>query len=241
VTSTGNSSDMQPLKDALDALAVDAKAGTSSLQTGMLRANLTFVRGANTNALKVMVVITDGQFAADPNLLPNLAPVLNYFSSQQVLSLFYSFDRTDPASAALSSIACSVNGTYERVNQTVLNPLWTLRSYFGTIASWRLKALNFKPYWSKPYQDSGSLGEVITVAYPAFAPDNLTLIGVVGSDLLMDELGSTSTGFSQALVGRPTDDSISVTPQPLPCNVSRKNQWAPSYILFYHGMAYGDN
>lgn len=87
---------MQPLKDALDGLAVDAKARTSSLQTGMLRANLTFVRGTNTNVLKVMVVITDGQFAADPNLLPNLAPVLNYFSSQQVLSLFYSFDRTDP-------------------------------------------------------------------------------------------------------------------------------------------------
>ncbi|KAG0610139.1 hypothetical protein M758_7G041500 [Ceratodon purpureus] len=219
ITSTGNSSDMQPLKDALSLLVVDAKAGPSSLQTGMLRANQTFTRGANTNALKIMVVITDGQFAADPTVVPALQPVLNYFSSQQVLTMLYSFDRTEPARAALSSIACSVNGSYERVNQTVLNPLWTLRSYFGTIAYWRLKAQNFKPYWSKPYQDSGSLGEVITVAYPAFAPDNYTLIGVVGSDILMTELGSTSTGFSQALAGRNTDDSVSVTSEPLPCNV----------------------
>ena len=219
----GNASDVQPLKTALDGLSVDAQQGTSNLLSGMVTANETFASGANANALKVLVLITDGQFADTSVVLPTLTPILTSLGSQRVLTLIYSFDRTASAMAALSQIACSVNGTYERIQETVMNPLWTMRSYFGIIAYWRLEALNLKPYWSKPYNDSGGLSQVITVAYPAFAPDNYTLIGVVGSDVLMTELGSfDAAAFSSALIGRATDDPMTVTSQPLPCNVSAK-------------------
>ena len=226
MTSTGNSSDMhmQPLKDALNALAVDTNVAASNLPAGMLTANQTFALGGNSSALKIMLVITDGQFAGDPSVKNTLAPLLNSFSSQQVLSKVYSFDRTASVSTVLSSIACSMNATYERVNQTVLNPLWTLRSYFGILAYWRLQAQGNMPYWVNQYQDDGGLGSVITVAYPAFAPDNYTLIGVVGSDVLVNDLGALSTGFSSALEGRNTDASVSVTYVPQSCNVS----WMPS-------------
>ena len=220
LTHNGNVSDTQPLKTALDALFVDANQGTSNLLSAMITANRTYSSGANADALKIMVVITDGQFA-DATLLATLNPYLTSLVSQKVLTLLYSFDRSQTAMAALSQIACSVNGTYERIEKTVMNPLWTMRSYFGIIAYWRLKAVNFKPYWSKPYNDSGGISQVITVAYPAFAPDNYTLIGVVGSDVLMTELGNfDTTGFSSALLGRATDDPLSVTFKPLPCNVS---------------------
>jgi hypothetical protein len=225
LTYNGNASDVQPLKTALDELSVDAKQGTSNLLSGMVTANETFASGANANALKVLVLITDGQFADTTVVLPTLNPILTSLASQRVLTLIYSFDRTASAMAALSQIACSVNGTYERIQETVMNPLWTMRSYFGIIAYWRLEALNLKPYWSKPYNDSGGLSQVITVAYPAFAPDNYTLIGVVGSDVLMTELGSFDAAtFSSALIGRATDDPMTVTPQPLPCNVSAEFQ-----------------
>lgn len=205
---------------ALDALKVDANLGTSNLLSGMLKANETFLSPTNSDVLKIMVVITDGQFA-DATTVPTLLPILTNLRSQQILTLLYSFDRTDRASVALSQIACNVNGTYERIQKTVMNPLWTMRSYFGIVAYWRLQAVGFKPYWSKPYVDSGSLSEVITVAYPAFAPDNYTLIGVVGSDVLMTELGSIANAdFSSALNGRVSDQPYPVTFQPVPCNVS---------------------
>lgn len=229
LTYNGNASDIQPLKTALDALSVDANQGTSNLLSGMMTANNTFSSGAIANALKIMVLITDGQFA-DTTVIPTLNPVLTSLVSQKVLTLLYSFDRSQPAMAALSQIACSMNGTYERIEKTVMNPLWTMRSYFGIIAHWRLKAVNFKPYWSKPYNDSGGLSQVITVAYPAFAPDNYTLIGVVGSDVLMTELGNfDTTGFSSALLGRATDDPLTVTFKPLTCNVNAEFN---SYIGF---------
>lgn len=213
---------MNPLKDELDKLSVDAKQGSSNFLSGILKVNQTFLPESNSNALKIMVVLTDGHFA-DDTTLTSTSPYLTQLRSRRVLPLFYSFDR-DLSKTVLPQVACNVSGTYERIEKTVLNPLWTLRSYFGIIARWRLQAVNYKPYWSKPYIDSGSSGLVITVAYPVFAPDNYTLIGVVGSDVLLTELGSfATTDFSAALANRPTDDSVSVTPEPLSCNVSTKS------------------
>lgn len=218
-TATYNTTFMNPLKDELDKLSVDAKQGSSNFLSGILKVNQTFLPESNSNALKIMVVLTDGHFA-DDTTLTSTSPYLTQLRSRRVLPLFYSFDR-DLSKTVLPQVACNVSGTYERIEKTVLNPLWTLRSYFGIIARWRLQAVNYKPYWSKPYIDSGSSGLVITVAYPVFAPDNYTLIGVVGSDVLLTELGSfATTDFSAALANRPTDDSVSVTPEPLSCNVT---------------------
>lgn len=220
MTATDNTSDIQPLKDALSLLSADTKQGSSNLEAALLMANQTFT--PNTNNLKIILVITDGQFA-DSNLLSTTKPLLDSLVLQKVLVLLYSFDRTAGPSAALSQVACYVNGTYERVEKSVDNPLWTLRSYFGIIAYWRLVANKFKPYWSKPYLDNGSLGMVITAAYPTFAADNYTLIGVVGYDVNMNELGGiAATDFSAALVGRASSDpnGVVVNPVALPCNVS---------------------
>ena len=231
MTATGNASDfiLQPLKNALSSSSADTKQGSSNLDAGFQMANQTFA--PNTNNLKIILVITDGQFA-DSNLLSTVKPVLDSLVLQKVLVLLYSFDRAAVAKAALSQVACYVNGTYEQVVTTVDNPLWTLRSYFGIIAYWRLEFTKFRPYWSKPYPDDGGLGTVITAAYPAFAPDNYTLIGVVGYDINLNELaGITATQFSAALALRASSDpaGIVVNPVPLPCNVSLSNL---AFIVF---------
>lgn len=235
-TATGNASDnvLQPLKNALSSSSADTKQGSSNLEAGFQMANQTFA--PNTNNLKIILVITDGQFA-DSNLLSTMKPVLDSLVLQKVLVLLYSFDRTTGtggAKAALSQVACYVNGTYEQVEKTVDNPLWTLRSYFGIIAYWRLEYNKFRPYWSKPYPDDGSLGTVITAAYPTFAPDNYTLIGVVGYDINLNELaGITATQFSAALALRASSDpaDIVVNPVPLPCNVSLSNLALPVFLV----------
>ena len=234
MTATGNASDLQPLKDALSSSSADTKqGGSSNLESAFQMANQTFA--PNTNNLKLILVITDGQFA-DSNLLSTVKPVLNSLLLQKVLVLLYSFDRTAGPSAALSQVACYVNGTYERVEKTVENPLWTLRSYFGIIAYWRLAANKFRPYWVKPYRDTNSLGMVITAAYPTFAPDNYTLIGVVGYDINLNELGGiATTDFSAALVGRASSDpsGIVVNPVALPCNVSLSNRTCRFLVFFF--------
>ena len=230
MTANNNDSNLQPLKSALSLLSADTKQAPSNLQAGFQLANQTFA--PNTNNLKIILVITDGQFA-DSNLLTTVKPVLNSLVLQKVLVLLYSFDRTAGANASLSQVACYVDGIYERVVKTVDNPLWTLRSYFGIIAYWRLEYNKFRPYWSKPYPDDGSLGTVITAAYPTFAPDNYTLIGVVGYDINLAELGGiTVASFQAALASRANSDpdGVVVNPVPLPCNVSLSNL---AFIVFF--------
>lgn len=235
LTANTNDTNLQPLKSALSLLSADTKQGSSNLEAGFQLANQTFA--PNTNNLKVILVITDGQFA-DSNLLSTVKPVLNSLVLQKVLVLLYSFDREAVANASLSQVACYVDGIYERVVKTVDNPLWTLRSYFGIIAYWRLQYYKFKPYWSTPYQDDGSLGTVITAAYPTFAPDNYTLIGVVGYDINMAELAGYSVSeFQAALANRASSDpdGVLVNPLPLPCNVSLSNL-AFTVFLFTLGL-----
>lgn len=113
--------------------------------------------------------------------------------SLHTLVQIYNFDRAGSAARAtqLRKIAYDCFGTYERITNSVPNSLWTLRSYFGILARIRLTASNNRPSWTKPYHDSGSLGNIITLVFPAFA-DNYTLIGVTGINVVIKELGSVS-------------------------------------------------
>lgn len=171
--------------------------------------------------MQVILTFTDGQVTPVNLNSSSTGNVFDSIRAQNALVQFYSFDRTPAEMTALKAVACYCSGTYERILISVSNPLWTLRSYFGILARLRLIATNEKPLWTAPYADNGHLGQVITVAYPAFDLDNYTLIGVAGIDVLIDELGSIAlTEFSSALIGRGnTQPLASVVSAPLPCNV----------------------
>ncbi len=136
--------------------------------------------------MQVILTFTDGQILS---LTEDTSGLFSSIRMQQMLVQIFSFDRSTDASTMLSQVACSCNGTYEQIFETIGNPLWTLRSYFGILANLRLQALSYLPYWTTPYLDDGSLGMVITVAYPAFDSDNYTLIGVAGIDILLHDVG----------------------------------------------------
>lgn len=169
--------------------------------------------------LQAILTFTDGQVNVNPAEVNGTVTVYDSFRTQQVLVQIFSYDRLTSESTTLSQVACTCNGTYERILETVSNPLWTLRSYYGILARIRLTADN-RPSWTSVYQDDGSLGSVITVVYPAFA-DNYTLVGVAGIDVLIEELGSmVQSDFSNALVSHGnTDSSVDLVASPIPCNV----------------------
>ena len=171
--------------------------------------------------MQVILTFTDGQVTPVNLNASSTGNVFDSIRTQMALVQFYSFDRSPVEMNALSAVACYCSGTYERILISVSNPLWTLRSYFGILARLRLKATNEKPVWTAPYADNGNLGQVITVAYPAFDLDNYTLIGVAGIDVLIDELGSNALAeFSSALTARGNTEPVtSVVSASLPCNV----------------------
>ena len=172
--------------------------------------------------LQVILTITDGQIM--PVASGDTTSTNDVFNSIRLLNTLvqiFSFDRPpDDLGARLQTIACDCFGTYERIT-TVQDPLWTLRSYFGILARTRLTASNNTPSWTRPYQDSGSLGQIITVIFPAFA-DNYTLIGVAGIDVILQELGSiTQSDFTTTLMSHGnTDVTPDLVPPQLPCSVS---------------------
>uniref|UniRef100_A0A7I4BV55 Protein kinase domain-containing protein n=1 Tax=Physcomitrium patens TaxID=3218 RepID=A0A7I4BV55_PHYPA len=188
--------------------------GDSNLTSGFVKANQTF---ENTPVLRVILTITDGQ------IMPvNSTETFVSIRSINSLVQIYNFGRNSPVETQLKELSCYCNGTYEQITNAVKNPLWTLRSYFGIVARLWLTALNDRPYWTKPYNDSGSLGNVITVVYPAFA-DNYTLIGVAGIDVLLNELKSIDTSelTSVLLPHALTEPLVKGQPQ-LPCNFALK-------------------
>lgn len=172
--------------------------------------------------MQVILTITDGQIMpVDSGTTANSTSVFASIRSLNTLLQIYSFDRAPSAASRLKTLACDCFGTYERIITTVKNPLWTLRSYFGILARVRLTASKNMPYWTKPYNDNGSLGKVITVVYPAFV-DNYTLIGVAGVDVLLEDLGPvTLSDLTSVLLQRGNTDLLTgLLPPRLPCSVS---------------------
>lgn len=182
---TVNPASVQSLKSELQSLNPDSLQGSSNLLAAFLLANQSFQTPLG-DALQVILTFTYGQILS---LTENTSGLFSSIRMQQMLVQIFSFDRSIDTSTMLSQVACSCNGTYERILQTIDNPLWTLRSYFGILANLRLQALSYLPYWTAPYLDDGSLGMVITVAYPAFDSDNYTLIGVAGIDIILEDVG----------------------------------------------------
>ncbi|CAM6030389.1 unnamed protein product [Sphagnum balticum] len=219
---TVNSTSVQLLKTELQSLNPDNLQGSSNLLAAFLLANQSF-HAPLGYALQVILTFTDGQILS---LTENTSGLFSSIRMQQMLVQIFSFDRSTDASTMLSQVACSCNGTYEQILETIDNPLWTLRSYFGILANLRLQALSYLPYWTTPYLDDGSLGMVITVAYPAFDSDNYTLIGVAGIDILLQDVGlaNLAGALPYHKNTNPVFNLSLVTPLPCKFKLSTLNQ-----------------
>lgn len=83
MTATGNLTDTPPFKARVNASKVDPNPGPSQFLAGLQKANDIFSAASNPKTLKIMVVITDGQFA-DPSTVSSFSPLLASLRSQEV-------------------------------------------------------------------------------------------------------------------------------------------------------------
>ncbi|OAE20084.1 hypothetical protein AXG93_789s1070 [Marchantia polymorpha subsp. ruderalis] len=140
--------------------------------------------------LQIIIVITGGELADGPTV--EVPPSISQgVDSQQVRTFIYQLSDSTPGTptpgvADLSSLACTLGGSYDEVPRDNIldDPLSTLRSFYSYVASLRFALDGQKPLWVPSYAAYTVIGNVISVAYPAFDGD--VLIGVAAIDLLTD-------------------------------------------------------
>ncbi|KAH9576244.1 hypothetical protein CY35_01G151900 [Sphagnum magellanicum] len=165
------SSELQGLKDKLTNIRASDQTGPSNL-TLAIEAALTYFPTNTPKYLKIIIVLTDGQFATTGN--PNQTLPVNEISSNKTKVFVYKMLQTittddDPyleRGSNLPSQICEVDGTFEVISQNLDNPLFAIKSFYSFLANTHIVAVNQKPYWSNVYPSffEGSL--CMTVTYP---------------------------------------------------------------------------
>eukprot|EP00246_Nothoceros_aenigmaticus_P015100 TRINITY_DN6104_c0_g1_i17.p1 TRINITY_DN6104_c0_g1~~TRINITY_DN6104_c0_g1_i17.p1 ORF type:complete len:471 (+),score=51.31 TRINITY_DN6104_c0_g1_i17:142-1554(+) len=125
--------------------------------------------GSPAGALKVIVVLTDGQSPLPPEQ-PGLDDLARQLNTSYSTLFVYQIDGNDVGLAAFASKL--LRGRNEKVNvnpSTVLNPLYALKSYFSFLANARMSSGYDSYFWQPPYLDYDFLGLVRTVAYPGMS------------------------------------------------------------------------
>ncbi|PTQ31553.1 hypothetical protein MARPO_0110s0042 [Marchantia polymorpha] len=184
---------LDPLKKAVNAITVTSNGAQANLTAAL---DSTVLQGgfddstSRVASLKIIIVITGGELADGPTV--EVPPSISQgVDSQQVRTFIYQLSDSTPGTptpgvADLSSLACTLGGSYDEVPRDNIldDPLSTLRSFYSYVASLRFALDGQKPLWVPSYADAYAIGNVITVAYPAFDGD--VLIGVAAIDVLTD-------------------------------------------------------
>ncbi|KAH8975721.1 hypothetical protein BDL97_01G173700 [Sphagnum fallax] len=200
------SSELQGLTDKLTNIRASNQTGPSNL-TLAIGAALTYFPTNTPQYLKIIIVLTDGQFATTGN--PNQTLPVNEISSNKAKVFVYKMLQTittddDPylerGSNLLSQI-CEVDGTFEVISKNLDNPLFAIKSFYSFLANTHIVAVNQKPYWSNVYPSFFEGSPCISVTYPAF-DSNGELLGVAGIDVFIVELGTLAQSVEEALQQR---------------------------------------
>ncbi|CAK9862534.1 unnamed protein product [Sphagnum jensenii] len=200
---SNTSSELQGLTDKLTNIRASNQTGPSNL-TLAIGAALTYFPTNTPQYLKIIIVLTDGQFATTGN--PNQTLPVNEISSNKAKVFVYKMLQTitadnDPyleRGSNLPSQICEVNGTFEVISQNLDNPLFAIKSFYSFLANTHIVAVNQKPYWSNVHSSFFEGSSCITVTYPAF-DSNGELLGVAGIDVFKVELGTLTQSVEEAL------------------------------------------
>ncbi|KAG6544228.1 hypothetical protein Mapa_014331 [Marchantia paleacea] len=154
-------------------------SGPSNYTAGLMEAVSTF-RENSSDALKIIVLFTDGKSTVSSEA--QLATVLEEFTKKSIRLFIYEISDKP---GRLNTTACILQGYHQNLDpiNVVQNPLYSLESYFTFLADSHVQSEgSTKAFWQKVYVDYGTLGDIITVAYPAMSSDG-HLIGVAGIDI----------------------------------------------------------
>ncbi|XP_073388085.1 uncharacterized protein [Physcomitrium patens] len=188
--------------------------GFSNITRGFATARTAF---NSTSLLKMIVVLTDGNFARSPGFNNDTAlqQMVASLSLVNVIVFFFNLGANtvpDPL-RELRNLSCQMNSTVTYVSpvDAQRNPLWALRPFFDYQATLRQTVNN--SFWIEPYEDFDGLGLVATVTNPVMHEG--ILYGVAGIDVVV------KSDVSNAIKRRVVDGNVG--PLPLVCQPTQVN------------------
>ena len=181
-----------------------------------------------TSCQKIILFLTDGKDTSgwnEKSVKPSeIADTIDRFQwrlkhKTRKQATIFTFSMSNDADDAIPrQIACANGGAWAYVGPRT-DPLDSLISfYLYTTAGLQGRS----PIWIEPYEDAFGLGNVTTVAMPFYARGDSDLdifLGVVGHDVLLEELQQSGTSLDEVLyelIDRSTQCGFS---QETPCEL----------------------
>ncbi|KAG0606079.1 hypothetical protein M758_9G112000 [Ceratodon purpureus] len=177
--------------------------GTSDVVQGIDAALQNFAANY-PDAAKIILVFTDGEFATG-----NISiPVTNLTSSNVKMFVYkippINDDNLFIANTPFASQLCSIGGSFEIISKLsgLSNPILALNTFFTFSANLHAKVSNNSADYSPIYAGYEQIeGNITTVSRPVFGADK-TLLGVVGMDIFINNLGSLADSVYAAILLR---------------------------------------
>lgn len=209
----GSGSDEDPglegLKAKLDQQTIEGSSKQSNISNAILTA-LPMFEAANSQAARVIIVLTDGVFAT----LGNVTLPTAELSSKKVKIFLYKLKPSNDNDVFLEKTTlpqqlCDVGGHFEPILKNVNNGLLAFAKYFSYLANLRRVITGGKPQYSYVYRDFEQIGgNIITISKSAFYQGEL--IGVAGITIYIDLLGPLTDAVNVALGNRVTGYSVNL-------------------------------
>ncbi|KAL2613936.1 hypothetical protein R1flu_025628 [Riccia fluitans] len=208
--------ELQDLKDQINSITFEPGVETKPEDfVGALNITLKAFSDAasdrklSSDALLNIILFTDGSFTQANGGLnysdSNVAGIISQLQARKVNLFIYG----DPGKydSDLRMLSNNVNGvkdadTFVYLKQTDihnLDPLFSMKSYFGYLAASSSAKYNNTPLWTPPYRDAYNIGEIATVTMPAFNA-NKSFVGVAAIDIILDQLGSLGNAFKDIVI-----------------------------------------
>lgn len=183
------SNELAGLENIVKTNLIRSLPGSPSNLTAAILSAVQAFNDTPRDTLKVIIIFTDGQFAAlDATIFPS-AQLLALRIKIFIFKLPRNSDLdTFLRNTTLPDVLCSVHGTFEVLEPySTSNPLLAIRSFYTFLATTHLAVAKNQSTWSSIYPSFSQRSNGTTVTYPAFGSDG-RLIGVAGIDVFPDQL-----------------------------------------------------
>ncbi|KAG0627960.1 hypothetical protein M758_2G240200 [Ceratodon purpureus] len=177
----------------------------SNITTAIDKALENFDYIKRPDALKVIVVLTDGRFAEGSVILPTASLA----AAKTKLFVYDVSPTAKNLTASFTTQLCKIGGSFINIYRDVKNPLYAMESFYSFTATLHHRLMNTLADFTYKLDEFSRFNETVLMASkPAFRADG-SLIGVAGISIyrhmLKDNLDEIRTIVNQQQAGRKFD------------------------------------
>ncbi|KAL2613911.1 hypothetical protein R1flu_025603, partial [Riccia fluitans] len=224
-TNPQNHPELQPLKNQIISTIINDTATVPADFVEALNVSFRAFDTVSESLALNIIIFTDGGFTATIDYSDaSTVAVINQVKSRTKLFIY---GITPAASdAGLQTLSNRVDGYYRNLETLpdFRGPLVSMGTYFGYLAASHKISYGDTPFWTRNYKDFFSIGDIVTVAMPAFNTNN-TFVGVAGIDITLDELGPSKGSnevrddFNNAVRNRRNNQTQLTQPAPVAADI----------------------